>query len=296
VPRPGFPFSAPTMPRGVEPLAEESNLGVHYDTRWARRLPARYARYFVVEGPMRAAIAVLTDPTRNGMDRLESLRGPVIFAGNHHSHLDAPLLLTSLPERWRHKTVVAAAADYFFPTKVKAAVSALALGAIPFERSKVNRRSADQAAALIDRGWSLLIFPEGGRSPDGWGQGHRGGAAYLASRTNVPIVPVHLEGTSRIFGKGDKRPTPGSSIVTFGQPIMPEEGENTTRLAARIEAAVAALADEATTDWWSARQRAAAGTSPALTGPDTTSWRRAWALGDRRGRRKPRTTRRWPEL
>jgi 1-acyl-sn-glycerol-3-phosphate acyltransferase len=296
VPRPAFPLGAPTAPRGVELLPEVPDTGVHYDTRWARRLPARYARFFVVEGPMRAAIALVADPARRGIDRLDGVRGPVIFAGNHHSHLDAPLLLTSLPERWRHKTVVAAAADYFFPNKLTGAASALALGAIPFERAKVNRRSADQAADLIGRGWSLLIFPEGGRSPDGWGQGHRGGAAYLASRTGVPVVPVHIEGTSRIFAKGDKRPTPGSTIVTFGSPIRPVEGENTTRLAARIETAVAALADEATSDWWSARRRAASGETPALTGPGTTSWRRAWALGDRRGRRQPRTTRRWPEL
>ena len=61
-------------------------------------------------------------------------------------------------------------------------VTELVIGAIPIERSKVTRRSADQAAELIDDGWSMLIFPEGGRSPDGWGQPFRGGAAYLSSR------------------------------------------------------------------------------------------------------------------
>jgi 1-acyl-sn-glycerol-3-phosphate acyltransferase len=295
VPRPGFPYSAPTTPRGVEPLPEDAKYGSEYETDWARRQPARYARFFIVEGPMRAAVRALASPTRRGGDRLDSVRGPVIFAANHHSHVDTPLLLTSLPDRWRHRTVVAAAADYFFTNRWTSAASALAMGAVPIERTKVTRRSADELAALLADGWSLLIFPEGGRSPDGWGQGHRGGAAYLASRTGVPVVPIHLEGTGRIFGKGDKRPRPGNTTVTFGHALAPIEGESSTRFAARIEASVAALADEARTDWWQARRRAHAGATPSLTGPETTSWRRAWALGDRRSRAKRRRPA-WPDL
>lgn len=295
VPRPGFPYSAPSTPRGVEPLPEPARWGNAYETDWARRTPARYARFFIVEGPMRAAVRALASPARRGADRLDSLRGPVIFAANHHSHLDTPLLLTSLPDRWRHRVVIAAAADYFFTNRWTSAASALAMGAFPIERKTVSRRSADEAAGLIQSGWSLLIFPEGGRSPDGWGQGHRGGAAYLASRTGVPVVPIHLEGTGRIFAKGDKRPRPGSTTVTFGHALHPLEGESSTRFAARIEAAVAALGDEARTDWWQARQRAHAGATPSLTGPETTSWRRAWALGDRRSRAKRRRPA-WPDL
>lgn len=293
VPRPGFPWSAPTIPDGVEPRPGELTTGAHYDTSWARRLPSRYARFYLVEGPIRAAVKALADPVRVGTDRLANVEGPVIFAANHHSHLDAPLMITSIPEPWRHRLVVGGAADYFFRNKVTSAASALAIGAFPIERSKVTRRSADQAAELIDDGWSLLIFPEGGRSPDGWGQGHRGGAAYLAARCGVPVVPVHLQGTGRIFAKGDKRPRPGQSKVTFGGPLRPLPEENATRFATRIEAAVAVLADEAGSDWWTSRRRAAAGQTPSLTGPATASWRRAWALGDRRGRR--RRTRRWPD-
>jgi 1-acyl-sn-glycerol-3-phosphate acyltransferase len=293
--RRGFPFAAPTTPGGVEPLADESTTGANYDTRWARRLPARYARFYVVEGPLRAIVKGLARPIRVGTDRLAGVEGPLIFAANHHSHLDAPLLLTSLPEPWRHKAVIAAAADYFFSNKVTSAASALALGALPIERAKVSRRSSDQAADLLADGWSLVIFPEGGRSPDGWGQGHRGGAAYLAAKTGVPVVPVHLLGTNRIFAKGDKRPRPGATKVTFGHPLLPLATDNATRFAARIEAAVAALADEARSDWWTAKQRAAAGATPSLTGPEVRSWRRAWALGDRKGRASRRSPR-WPNL
>ena len=68
---------------------------------------------------MRPAVAALGAPERAGLDRLAGLSdGPVIFAPNHHSHLDTPTMLTSIPEPWRYKVFVAAAADYFFKTHV----------------------------------------------------------------------------------------------------------------------------------------------------------------------------------
>jgi len=205
-----------------------------------------------------------------------------------------------VPAPWRSRLVVGAAADYFFATRVTGALSALALGAIPIDRTRVNRRSADLASSLIDEGWSLLIFPEGGRSPDGWGQPFRGGAAFLSIRSGVPVVPVHLDGTGAILGRGMKRPKPGRTKVTFGAPLRPREGEDARRFGERIEAAVAVLGDEAITDWWSARRRAAAGETPALTGPAYTGWRRAWALSEHRARGKAgqrrRQRRSWPSF
>ena len=186
----------------------------------------------------------------------------MILAGNHASHLDTALLLSSLPARIRHHVVVGAAADYFFDRHWKAALWAFALGAVPMERVKVNRRSADLAAALIEEGWSFVIFPEGGRSPDGWGQEFKGGAAYLAKRCSVPVVPVHLRGTRAILAKGSRRLRPGPTELRFGDPLWPEQREDARRFASRIERAVAVLADEAETDWWSARRGPPPGRRP----------------------------------
>ena len=290
-----FPLRAPTTPGAVEPAPIVKRTGGDYETEWSRKWPARMARAAIVEGPMRLGVAALASPDRRGSDRLDDVDGPVIFAANHHSHIDTPLLLTTIPEPWRHKLVVGAAADYFFRSRVTGAISALAIGAIPIERSKVGRRSADAAAALIEDGWNLLIFPEGGRSPDGWGQPFRGGAAYLAKRCGVPVVPIHVEGTGRILRKGRYLPQPSRTSVTIGDPIAPTEGENAALFAARLEATVASLADEARTDWYSARKRAHAGETPGLTGPLTGAWRRAWALGDR-SRNRAAQRRRWPDL
>lgn len=290
-----FPLRAPTTPAGVEPAPRPKRTRGDYDTAWARKWPARMARTAVVEGPMRLGVNALAAPDRRGGDRLDDVPAPVIFAANHHSHIDTPLLLTSIPEPWRHRLVVGAAADYFFRTRVTGAISALTIGAIPIERSKVGRRSADLAAELIEDGWNLLIFPEGGRSPDGWGQPFRGGAAYLAQRCGVSVVPIHLEGTGRILKKGRTLPRRSRTSVTIGDPITPRDDENASRFAARLEQTVASLADETRTDWYSARKRAHAGTTPNLTGPTTGAWRRAWALGDRspNGRKRRR---RWPDI
>ena len=283
------------MPTGIEPASPRHPLGADYDTSWARRYPARVARAAILESVMRPTMAVIASPARRGLDRLDDVDGPVVFVANHHSHADTPLLLTSIPEPWRHRIVVGAAADYFFSNRVAGAVSALAIGAVPIERTKVGRKSADMARDLIDDGWSMLLYPEGGRSPDGWGQEFRGGAAYLAIRCNVPVVPIHLQGTGRILRKGRTLPRPSRTTVTFGDPLTAGPDENARSFAARLQAAVAALGDEATSDWYQARLRAHAGTSPGLTGPDVGAWRRAWALGDR-DRRSRRRRRRWPAL
>ncbi len=290
-----FPYRAPTVPLTVDPEPADQKLLGGYDSEWARKLPARYARFFVTEGVVRPVIAGLARPERRGLDRIADLDGPAIFAANHHSHLDAGLAITSLPEPHRHQVFAAAAADYFFDTRTKATASALVLNAIPIERAKVGRRSADAAADLLDDGWSMIIFPEGGRSPDGWGQPFRGGAAYLALRCAVPVVPVHIAGTGRVLPKGRNRPTPGRTVVTFGRPIVAGDKERTNSLNARIEAAVSELADEATTDWFSARRRAAADATPSLSAPQAGRWRRAWELSGRKPRRGSRP-KAWPDL
>ena len=115
-------------------------------------------------------------------------------------------MIRSIPRCWRRNLVVAAAADYFFDKHWKAALSALSLNAIPIDREVTGRKSSDMFRDLIADGHSLLIYPEGGRSPDGWGQEFKGGAAYLSARTGAPVVPVFIDGTGPIFGKGMKRP------------------------------------------------------------------------------------------
>lgn len=301
----GFPYRAPTAPKNVEVPREPSKLGANYDTEWARSPVARVARGVISEGPLRLFVRGLANPDVVGLDRLADLTRlddppAVIFAPNHHSHLDTSLMIRSIPLCWRRELVVAAAADYFFDQHWKAVLSALSLNAVPIDREVTSRKSSDMFRDLVADGHSLLIYPEGGRSPDGWGQEFKGGAAYLSNRTGAPVVPVFIDGTGVIFGKGMKRPKPGRTKVVFGSPLWPIEGEATRRFNSRIEAAVTRLGDEALTDYWTATRRAATGANPKLTGPEYNGWRRQWELGEQRklgaaGLRR-RQKRRWPDL
>ena len=300
----GFPLRAPATPRGVELPAKPDTLGAAYDTDWARRPVATIGRSLVVNGPLNVAVRVLTRPRVSGLDRLSDLCNddntqPVVFAANHESHLDTAVLIRAIPSRWRDNLVVAAAADYFFDRQWKAVTASFALNAVPIDRQQTGRRSAEMFRDLLSQGHSVLIYPEGGRSPDGWAQEFRGGAAYLAQRAGVPIIPIYLEGTGAIWGKGARRLRPGRTQVVFGSPIIPSESDSTRRIAARLGTDVARLADEASSDWWSAARRSAAGSTPSLTGPDTGSWRRVWALQSRRRRTRsgrPRQRPVWPDL
>ena len=295
--RRGFPWAAPTWPGSVERLPAKKRTGSDFDTAWARRYGTRLARALVLDSIGRAVIGAVASPRIEGHDRLEALEGPAVFAANHASHVDTPLLLTALPDRFRHRTVVGAGADYFFDKRWKGYLWAFAINAVPIERLRASVRTVRLTSSLLEEGWSLIIFPEGGRSPHGWAQEHRSGAAYLSLRTGAPVVPVHLEGTRRVMRKGSGRITPSTTTVTFGVPLRArvDEGEDVHAFAVRIERAVAELADEQSSDWWSARRRAASGTTPPLTGPDAAMWRRYWSLGEGRRPSRPRTPR-WPRL
>jgi 1-acyl-sn-glycerol-3-phosphate acyltransferase len=274
-----FPWAAPTWPSSVERAAPERHLGADYDTAWTRRYPARLARAVLLDTVTRPLAHIVASPEVRGEETLALVEAPAIYVANHASHIDTPLLLSVLPTRVRHKTVVAAAADHFFDRRWKAHLWGLVLAAVPIERHRVNRRSAETAAELLNQGWNLVIFPEGGRTHDGWFQPMRGGAAYLATRTKRPVVPVHIDGTYRILPRGGDRLRRSPTRITFGSPIVAEAGEDARKLEARIDGVLATLADETRTDWWTARRRAGAGQTPSPRGPVASPWRRAWSLG-----------------
>lgn len=283
----------PPTPAGVERPERTRNVGADYDTDWARSWPSRLVRLAALNLVWRPIVEAFAHPTVNGADRFADVDGPVIFAANHHSHADTPLMMTAVPSPRRNRFFIGAAADYFFANRISSPLSALFIGAIPVERHRVSRAAIDQSLALLADGWNMLIFPEGARSPDGWGQQFTAGAAFLSSHSGAPVVPTYIMGTDKVLPKGRSFPRPHHVTVTFGSPLSIAEGEDTKSFAARVQAAVARLADEAGSDWWQASRRAAMESTPSLQGPDTGSWRRSWAATAKRRRG---TFRAWPKV
>lgn len=248
-----------------------------FPTAWARTPAARVVRSGIHRFGLRPLVWNQTRVGVHGTDYLDGLRGPVVFVSNHASHLDAPLVLGALPPRWRDRLAVGAAADYFFDARWRAAVTAIAFNAFPVERHG-GKRVTSTARALLDDGWSLLLFPEGTRSPDGWMDRFRHGAARLCLERGIPAVPLVIRGSYAAMPRGRKWPRPGRPPVSvrFGPPLYPVEGEYARAFSGRLAAAVARLWDEEDTSWWTSLRRAADGETRHPTGPDAPEWRRVW--------------------
>src|SRR4029077_2681391 len=216
----------------------------------------------------------------------------VIFYSNHSSHLDATLIMTTLPERWQRKTAVGAARDYFFDVWWRQAYTALVFGGFPIDRGRGGTGAIDKARELVDEGWSIVVFPEGTRSMDGHMQRFRHGASRLALELGVGLVPIGIVGAYQAMPKGRWWPRRGRPVVTlrYGEALYPEEGETHQHLSGRMQQAVMQLFDEDRTDWFHALARAERGETPSLAGPVGATWRRTWEGSrpvPRRGR--PRT-------
>ena len=267
----------PMVPRSAEPFAPREE-PEEFPTAWARSAAARAVRDVVQRAALRPLVWNETRVRVEGLDVLETLRPPVIFVSNHSSHLDAPLVLCSLPDEWRSRTAIGAAADYFFDVWWRAAATALVFNAFPVERAG-GARATQTAEELLRDEWNLVVFPEGTRSKDGWMQRFRTGAARLALEHRVPVVPVAIRGSYAAMPRGRGWPRPGRFPISvrYGPPLHPDGSEEVRAFSDRMRAGIARLMDEDRTTWWQSLRREADGATPDVHGPDGASWRRVWA-------------------
>lgn len=267
----------PMVPRTAEAHVEET-YDEGFPTDWARTDAGVAARQLILELGIKSLLKLEVALQVHGTDLLRDVRGPVIFYSNHSSHLDATLIMTTLPDRWQRRTAVGAARDYFFDVWWRQAFTALVYGAFPIDRGRGGPGSIDKARELVRDGWSIVVFPEGTRSKDGHMQRFRHGAARLALELEVNLVPIALVGAHQAMPKGMWWPRTGRPPVTvrFGPELVPEDGESHQALSVRMQQAVAELFDEERTNWFEARRRATEGSTPSLAGPSGPEWVRTW--------------------
>ncbi|MGH3888295.1 MAG: lysophospholipid acyltransferase family protein [Pseudonocardiaceae bacterium] len=276
-----------------------------FPTGWARTAPAGALRSALQQGVLRPVVWSQTRPVVHGREYLESVRGPAIFVANHSSHLDTPLILGALPRRITENLAVGAAADYFFDSRTLAAATTLLFNTFPVER-RGSRRGRSLAAELVDDGWSLLLYPEGSRTVDGWLTAFKLGAAQLCAMKQVPAVPIALRGTFAAMPRGRRWPHPGRLRVTvrIGRPLHIRADETAPEFRTRLARAVATLWAEDDLGWYRAL-RAAADDSLALPtssrsvlpttaagqpadGREMAPWRRVWEATRPPADNKPR--------
>jgi 1-acyl-sn-glycerol-3-phosphate acyltransferase len=202
---------------------------VNDDAPWARSEPAVFAREAILSGACRPLIAMYARREVTGLVNLDGLAQPVIFVANHCSHMDTPLILRALPWQWRHRTGVAAASDYFYKRRLMGQAVSLAFSTVPVERSgeRLRPEAVSSLDRLLDENWSVVVFAEGTRSRTGTVGALQSGAAVLAARHGIAIVPVYVGGTHATMPKGNRwmRRGPGGRRqtvrVAFGPAIAP---------------------------------------------------------------------------
>lgn len=230
-----------------------------YHWAWHRAL-RRFTQRVLLRGFINSLVRIEVEGTEN----VDGVEGPFILVANHSSHLDAPVLISSLPYSLTKNLATAVAADYFYSQKWRSTLTSVFFNSYPVERD--GRRSgggrggkpkrAGLSISLLRQGVPLLIFPEGTRSRTGEMAKFKPGAAALARALRVPVVPVALIGAHEAMPVGRSWPKPGRMPVRLliGEPVRVQGGEDLTSLNDRIEARVVAMYDAGS---------AAAGVGPA---------------------------------
>jgi long-chain acyl-CoA synthetase len=194
-----------------------------------------------------------------GRENLDGLTSPVIYAANHQSHLDAPTILIGLPRRLRYRVAPAMAKEFFkahfhrkqygwkawFTNSLNYYLSSEFFNAFPLpQREAGTRQTLRYIGEVLTSGYSVLIFPEGKRTHEGEIAPFRPGVGMIASRLEVPVVPVRLEGLDKVLHSTAKFPTRGPVRITFGKPLS-LRGDDYPALASQVEDAVRALGNDA---------------------------------------------------
>jgi long-chain acyl-CoA synthetase len=230
----------------VEPVAFPS---------WNRREVVRAIRRISLATWILPIARVFAHLSVEGREHLRRLSGPVVFAANHQSHIDTPVILAAMPGRVRARVAVAMAKEFFrahfFPgqhtrrqrltNSLNYYLAAFFFNAFPLpQREAGARQTLRYIGELLSEGYSVLIFPEGRRTDAGEINPFRPGIGMIGARLGVPIVPVRLEGAEKVLHQKAKMATPGPVRVAFGPPIM-LRGEDYEGLARQVEDAVRRL-------------------------------------------------------
>jgi 1-acyl-sn-glycerol-3-phosphate acyltransferase len=210
--------------------------------KWARTRGMRRMRAALQSSLLFPALSSFCRLTVRDRELLRELNGPAVFVANHVSALDAVVLAEALPPRYRHRSVVVAAADSIFKRKWEARLAQVTVDAFPIPRGGGARPHLEYLKELLRDRWSVIVFPEGRLTVTGAIGEFRKGAAVLAIDAGVPIVPAYVDGMYEVLPRFRRVPRPGHVTVTFGSPLHAYADDDYDAFITRVEAAVRKLA------------------------------------------------------
>ena len=190
---------------------------------WAMRFPITWIRPLVYHVFLLPLTRIMCSVRTHGAERLKNLNGPALLISNHVTDVDAPLILSALPLRWRLRVAIAMSGELLrewrHTAKLKYALGAALFNVFSLPRQSGFRKSFAYAGEAVDRGWSVLIFPEGHETTDGQIQSFKAGIGLLVSQLNVPVIPIKLDGLFELKKRRQFFVRPGTVSVTFGEPV-----------------------------------------------------------------------------
>jgi len=226
--------------------------------RWAQCWPITWIRlvvYYLLTWP---ATLLLGCPRVRGRELLRGVSGPALIVSNHVTSIDIGFILAALPPRLRHRVAVAMLGELLHSMRhppaslgmfrrwlerLDYALVVALFNVFPLPQQSGYRESFEFAGELADRGYSVVVFPEGHRTTDGKIAPFRAGIGLLASKLNLPVVAIRIDGLFELKQAGKKMTRPGAVTVTIGSPLRFDRAADPESIARELERRVASLGE-----------------------------------------------------
>ena len=227
--------------------------------RWTQRAPVRWFRLFIYYLLVWPATQILGHPRILGRDHLKNVRGPIIVISNHVTRrADIGLILAALPARFRHRLAPAMGGETLqrmrkpprewfllkrWAYQLGYFLVAVLFNVFPLPRLSGFRESFRFAGESVDRGYSILVFPEGvvNESEDGRMAPFQSGIGLLSENLKIPIVPMRLDGVWRMKREHRRLARIGEITVHIGAPVTFSAGTSPEEIARKLESLVLGL-------------------------------------------------------
>jgi long-chain acyl-CoA synthetase len=253
-------FSGAKSVAALEHLLEKhgARAPIFHYPRWAQAWPVRWIRAAAFYLLVRPAMLLLGWPRVRGRENLHGVAGPALIVANHVTYIDPGFVLTALPARLRWRVAVAMGGERlealrnpppgtgFFRGllgRVQYPLVIALFHVFPLPVRAGFRESFRFAGELVDRDWSVLVFPEGELTPDGAIAPFRAGIGLLATRLRLPVIPMRLEGLYDLRMANKHCTSPGRIRVTIGAPIQFRETDAPEEIARELERRVKMLGE-----------------------------------------------------